>query len=147
MTIKDLVEIQILELLSSLQLKDHSLHKQVFQNIQLLCPIDLIMVGTLHSRHRPHQHQVYVNLLSFGQGQVIYDGNSSIIVNGTATIGAYKYIPGTYRSPSAYGWAANGTSPGTQSSPNGDMVTPSMSAERVDTTLSIPYNESVINLI
>ncbi|WDS61291.1 hypothetical protein SBM3_00212 [Synechococcus phage S-BM3] len=55
-------------------------------------------------------------------GNVIYDGNSSVITgDGTATIGAFKYIPGTYRSPSPYGWASNGTSSGTQSPPNGDF--------------------------
>jgi len=55
-------------------------------------------------------------------GNVIYDGNSSVIAgDGTATIGAFKYIPGTYRSPSPYGWASNGTSSGTQSPPNGDF--------------------------
>ena len=55
-------------------------------------------------------------------GSVIYDGGNSIIASdGTATVGGFKYIPGTYRSPSAYGWASDGTTPGTQSSPNGDM--------------------------
>lgn len=61
-------------------------------------------------------------LVIIWNGTVVYDqSNPTFPSDGTITVGGYRYIAGTYRSPSAYGWASNGSSSGTQSPPSGDM--------------------------
>jgi hypothetical protein len=148
MITKDLVVIQTLELLLSLQSKDHSLHKEVLQNIQLLCPIDLLMVGIQDLVEvRAHQHRVYVNLLFFGQvrsfmmetvlslsmvqQQLEHTSTSQVHIDQIPFM--VGHLMALLLEHSLLQMETS--------------VTPSISAERVDTTLSMLYNEPVINLI